>query len=191
MEIKKLSELENDAFWIQKDELYVAKASVFKNDLSIPIVIKLKANATLGFRLFDLKNFDNQQNVYLFDKETGSSYNLISQVVTLNIDLGTYADRFEIRFQNETLSVAGENINQLYLSAYFDSAASEINISNKNTIAVNTVFLYNVNGMKVLSTKVNTSDTAIKIAASHLSAGIYFLKCLTDAKIEDFKIVVR
>jgi hypothetical protein len=77
------------------------------------------------------------------------------------------------------------------LVAFFDANNKEINISNKKAKLINEVILYNVNGTKVISKNLKTVESKIKIATSNLSAGIYFLRCFTDNKIDDFKIVVR
>jgi hypothetical protein len=191
MEIRKQNSLESDVSWIQDNQLFAARASVFNQDLVIPINLNSTEDVTLGFRLFDVLNFEIDEDIYLLDKETGTYYNLVSETASLSIDSGNYEDRFEIHFQNNSLSIDDEATNESGLVAFFDANNKEINISNKKAKLINEVILYNVNGTKVISKNLKTVESKIKIATSNLSAGIYFLRCFTDNKIDDFKIVVR
>jgi hypothetical protein len=191
MESKIQKELENDAYWTQNNELYVAQASVFNESLSVPIVFNLSSNTTLGFRLFDVQNFESDQAIYLFDKQTNTYYNLSAENALLNLDTGSYTDRFEIRFQMETLSIDDENIDQPGLVAFFGNDNHEIIISNKNAKKIDKVLLYNIKGAQVLNRNLSTQDELIKIPVSHLPTGIYILKCVTDTGISNFKLLVN
>lgn len=191
MESKKQNELENDAYWVEENELYVAQASIFNENLTIPVVINLKSNAALAFRLFDVQNFDSEQNIYLFDNEVNIYYNLSAENALLNLDSGNYTDRFEIRFQTNTLSVDDENINKSGLVAFFKNDNNEINILNKNSKVINKILLYNINGVQVLSKNLKTQEEFIRIPVRHLSTGIYILKCFTDTGVKIFKLLVN
>ncbi|MFT5214659.1 MAG: hypothetical protein ACI9WV_002391, partial [Patiriisocius sp.] len=191
MEIRKQNSLESDVSWLQNNELFAARASVFSKDLIIPIFLNSTEDVALDFRLFDVQNFESTDNIYLLDKETGTYYNLLFETASLSIESGNYEDRFEIHFQNNSLSIEDEGINESGLFAFFDANNKEINISNKKVKIVNKVILFNVNGIKVISKSLKTAERTITIATSNLSTGIYFLRCFTDNKIDDFKIVVR
>ena len=191
MEIRKQNSLESDVSWLQNNELFAARASVFSKDLIIPIFLNSTEDVALDFRLFDVQSFESTENIYLLDKETGTYYNLLSETASLSIESGNYEDRFEIHFQNNSLSIEDEGINESGLFAFFDANNKEINISNKKVKIVNKVILFNVNGIKVISKSLKTAERTITIATSNLSTGIYFLRCFTDNKIDDFKIVVR
>ena len=191
MEIQKSQLLDSDASWIQNNQLFSARASVFSKDLIIPIYLNSTEDVALDFRLFDVQSFENTENIYLFDKETTVFHDLLSETASVSLEAGNYEDRFEIRFKTNSLSIEDEATTTTGLAAFFDADNNEINISNKKAKVINEVILYNVNGVKVIHKNLKTSDISIKIATTHLSTGIYFLRCFTDTKIEDFKIAVR
>ena len=185
------NQLSNDAYWVQNEQAYVAQASSYNKDLSIPIVVNVASNLSLGFRLFGVQNFNSQQHIYLLDNETNMYYNLSSQNVLLSLEAGLYRDRFEIRFQSNPLSAGNEDLENSGLVAFFENELSEIKISNKKANVINKIFLYNINGIKVFSKNLKTQDELINIPVSHLSKGVYFLQCFTETKMANFKLMVE
>jgi hypothetical protein len=190
LEIKKFSVLPNDAYWTQNDELYVAKAAIFSENLSIPIVLDLSTDATLNFRLFDVQNFDEQQAIYLFDTIETISYNLTAQDVLLNLSAGKYTDRFKIIFQSKKLSILDENSSTAGFSIFYEKENAKIKIINRKAILLYSAALYNASGMQVFHKLIKKDDLIILVSVNNLAPGVYFLKCAMGKLIKNFKFIV-
>lgn len=190
LEIKKFSVLPNDAYWTQNDELYVAKAAIFSENLSIPIVLDLSTGATLNFRLFDVQNFDEQQAIYLFDTIETISYNLTAQDVLLNLSAGKYTDRFKIIFQSKKLSILDENSSTAGFSIFYEKENAKIKIINRKAILLYSAALYNASGMQVFHKLIKKDDLIILVSVNNLAPGVYFLKCAMGKLIKNFKFIV-
>lgn len=191
MECFRQDVMNNDAYWIQKEKFLVAQASVFDEYSKIPIIVKLTTNSSVDFKLFDLENFKNLEYIYLFDKQLNKHYDLLSKNAILNLESGDYFDRFEIQLKSETFSIEDTNTSDSSLFAYFNNSAKTINLSNKNLKVIHKLFLYNISGLEILNRDVHIQNELVQIPVTNLTAGVYFLRCVTNTNTEILKLLIK
>ena len=92
----------------------------------------------------EIENIDRE--VFLIDKNpdgTEISYAISDELITLNLEQGTYQDRFFITFSSETLS----NDEQLWgsqLEIYVDQDNAELVVGNHTDTRISRLTLYNI-----------------------------------------------
>lgn len=121
-------------------------------------VVPLGYKATIaGNFTLALENFDGlfqSQNVYLLDKSTNVVQDLKTSSYTFASAIGTFNDRFEIRYTNNTLSVTNPLANTTGFTSYVDDNQLFIKASNE----LISVTLYDLLGRAVFSS--GTIDAA-------------------------------
>ncbi len=191
LENKCLNILNTDAYWETNAIFYTSQALSFDPQIGIPLTLKLSANTTVRFRLFDVQNFDANQSIYLFDSVTGIYYNLTDSNTELTLVAGIYTNRFEIRFYNNTLS-ADEIETKKDLWLYYQKSNAQIIINNISNLVIEKVDLYDLTGKIVLSKEINADTKQITIPVSNVATGVYIcnIKSVTKEKISE-KIIIN
>src|SRR5690606_1715630 len=104
---------------------YVTQALPYSDDLVIPLKLKAQGDLALEFTIGDLQNFDDNQEIFLFDQELNTYTNLRSSNYTITIPSGVFTDRFHIVFtQGPTLDL-DENTSES-VSVYSKTSQSQL-----------------------------------------------------------------
>jgi len=99
--------IENERFSIQ------GRAPFEINDI-VPMGFRATSNGLYQIAIgFAEGIFENSQTVYLKDHYLNVTHNLTESPYQFNSDTGTFEDRFEIKYTNETLGVSNNNINEV------------------------------------------------------------------------------
>ena len=114
---------------------------------------------------------------------TEVSYAISDELVTLNLEQGTYQDRFFITFSGETLS----NDEQLWgsqLEIYVNQDNAELVIRNQTDTSITRLTLYNILGQEIqgwMDEEGEQSQDQMRLNIHrYLSEGIYILQIHTD-----------
>lgn len=128
--------------------------------------------------------FNNRQNIYLKDKQTGIVTNLSQASYTYAAEAGEQNARFEIIYQPETVLGTDENIKNSYI-VYRDVSDFVVK-STAQTIEY--MELYDAAGRLVLQVKGNNSKE-LRFSSEKLHQGMYVLKVITKDGVITKKII--
>ncbi|WCO01149.1 lamin tail domain-containing protein [Psychroserpens ponticola] len=169
----------------------MALQAVNHNELS-NISISLGVNANQGEQLrFSISEMTLQAsvNVYLEDRveNTITLLNNTDYVITPSTPLsGT--GRFFLRTSQEALSTIDNNLDNLTIYALNTSKEIVVNGQLKE----NTVFnLYDIQGRKVLSTKLDKTHLESRIDASSLTSGVYVVIVQNNSQQKTQKVIIK
>ncbi|MFY0482386.1 hypothetical protein ACI6PS_07245 [Flavobacterium sp. PLA-1-15] len=137
------------------------KALPFNNTDVVPLGYKVTIVGTFNIGLGSFDGLFEGQDVFLKDKLLNTIHNLKDGAYSFTSAIGTFDNRFEIVYQNETLSVETPGINPESIIIYKNT---------NSTIAVNAGFLvikevkvYDIAGRMLSHTKdIDSSDVIIK-----------------------------
>ena len=160
LEIKSPEGVASDVHWIFNEEPYIAQAFSFDEDLRIPLVINLDSQQSIRFRILDIQNFNLDQTIYLHDMESVTYFVLTKQEYEVNLEVGEYANRFEITFVNQVLESPESESNQLVV--FQNNSTSQLTISNPNNLEMNEVKAKLKNDKCIRSIKVRLSFTELQ-----------------------------
>ena len=170
-----------------REKLSIAGIQEISDDLEFPITVQAGYSGDYKFRLDEKKHID--RTVYFTDKVSGVQYNL-EDVVTINLEPGTYSDRFYISFGSETLGVDDEVLEQ-YLAVYYDHVTKKINILKQSRIGIKKVEIYNSLGQLMISTSGEPlQKSAIHLNTNKLNTAVYIVKVFTDQGVISKKLVL-
>ncbi|MCM0665657.1 T9SS sorting signal type C domain-containing protein [Flavobacterium tyrosinilyticum] len=149
-----------------------ARSLPFDNTEGIPLGYKSVAETQLTISIDHADGFFNKQAVYLEDKTTGTITDLRASNYTFKTGIGTFTDRFVLRYTNKTLGT--DDIENLENSVLISVKNKTVSITcSKETIKDVTIF--NVGGQLVYSkNKVNSSE--LQITNLHSSDQVLLVK---------------
>jgi len=148
------------------------RALPFENTDLVPLGYKTTVAGDFTIGLDHGDGFFNKQEVYLEDKTTGKTINLRNENYTFSTLVGTFTDRFVLRYTSKTLGT--DDLENIENSVLISVKNKTISITcSKETIKEVTIF--NVGAQLVYSkNKVNSSE--LQIANLHSSDQVLLVK---------------
>ena len=178
--------------WLIGDQKYVIQAvPEITTDTALPLKVEITSDDTVIFTLDEVANLPaGINNLYIHDIYD-DSYHLISDTDDFDIFLnaGTYDDRFELVFEDRTPNNAEEVLLE-DVSAYFNTNTKEIVIRNTKNQLINNANLFALTGQQIISQKLDTDDTEIRIPAQ-ITTGVYLLNVVSGAKVYTTKLLIK
>tara|TARA_R110002012_G_scaffold206357_1_gene376128 strand:+ start:41311 stop:43140 length:1830 start_codon:yes stop_codon:yes gene_type:complete len=165
--------LASDAYWTLNNEPYIIQAFNYDETLRIPLVVKVRANQPVRFRIYDVQNFDESQRIYIHDKEHDIYVNLKESNYDINLPLGLYTDRFEITFTSQTLGTPDNTLADFTI--FQNNESSELNLINPNFRDIKNVSVYDVSGKQVLNIKNLPISEKQTVSTKQFSNGMYIV----------------
>jgi len=191
LELKSAQEYDSDAYFELENETYCGQAYPFDVELTIPLVIDIEQQQPLRFRIFDIQNFVESQEIFIHDIENEVYVNLRDQDYELNIEPGHYTDRFEIVFvEGQSLSIDDLEISDLTIRQNND--IQQLNIINPNGLDVRSVEVFDVAGKRMINGLYDTILNRYELSTADLSEGVYIVNVTSNTNsVKSEKIIVK
>ncbi|WP_111684246.1 T9SS type A sorting domain-containing protein [Winogradskyella tangerina] len=191
LELSRSSNYESDAYFTIDDKAYSAQAYPFSDTLIIPLVLDIEEQQPLRFRIFDIQNFEDSQNIYIHDIQDNIYVNLRDQDYELNIDAGHYPDRFEIVFTADNV-LDIEDIEFSDLTIRQNNNDQQLNVINPNGLDIKSIEVYDVAGKRMLNGLYDTVQNRYELSTSNLSEGVYIVNVKSNSNaVTSEKIIVK
>src|SRR5690606_22529173 len=136
-------------------------------------------SSDLEFTIGDLQNFEDNQDIFLFDQELNTYTNLRSSNYTITIPSGVYTDRFHIVFTQAATLDLDENTSQS-VSVHTQSSPSQLIINNPKLLKLTTLKLYDITGKLIIETPFETIESHYVISTEHLASAVYVAAVMND-----------
>lgn len=175
-----------------ENELAILGEGYFDEDASFPIGVRTEAPGKVSFGIDALENFDESQNVFIYDKETDTYNSIKNKLYEIELPQGYFSDRFSLRFRDKTLGVK-DVIYENSIQVAFTHSNNVLNITNgANDNTVTAVSLFNIQG-KLMSTwdVSEKQQTSIKIPIENKTSGVYIVKLKTTKGNINKKIIIK
>ncbi|MFN3753551.1 LamG-like jellyroll fold domain-containing protein [Flavobacterium sp.] len=186
--------LNNDMYFINgTTKLNIQGEGFFNINNTYPLGVK---NATAGMVKFGInnkENFEENQDIFIYDNATQTYHNIKSQNFEINLPVGTYENRFSLRFLNPSALGTVENELQNGVGVTHSQTDNMINISNElQEVSIKSVALYNLIGQQVITWKIdNQNQVEMHLPVTGVSAGGYIVKIITDKGNITKKILIK
>ena len=163
----------NDIYFIVNNKkLNIQGLGNFNLNTIIPLGIKIGTTGIVEIRTDSLENFNSQETIYIYDNQTHIYHEIKNSIVSLNLNQGTYNNRFSLRFFNNNeftkTSLSTTNIK---------ATISNNKFSFENLNSLKSVALYNLLGQKVnVWSVLNIEESILVYDVSNLSNETYIAK---------------
>ncbi|MFV8380036.1 LamG-like jellyroll fold domain-containing protein [Flavobacterium sp. LB3R33] len=175
-----------------ENELAILGEGYFDEDASFPIGVRTEAAGKVSFGIDALENFDESQNVFIYDKETDTYNSIKNKLYEVELPEGYLTERFSLRFRDKTLGVKDVTYENS-IQVVFTRSNNVLNITNgSNDNAIVDVSLFNIQGK--LMSKWDVADkeqTSIKIPIQNKTSGVYIVKLKTTKGNINKKIIIK
>ncbi|MBU2927249.1 T9SS type A sorting domain-containing protein [Winogradskyella psychrotolerans] len=192
LELIRSESYSSDAYFSLDEKVYSGQAFAFEDALGIPITIDIEQQQPLRFRIFDIQNFGETQGIYIHDNVNDSYTNLRNLDYELNIEPGSYTDRFEIVFTTEsTLGIY--EFDDTSLNIFQDNGKHQLTVQNPNSLDIKTIEIFDVSGKRIFQSNVDTIESEYEISTLQLSDGVYVVNVSTqtNTKSKSQKVIIK
>ncbi|MCO6175464.1 T9SS type A sorting domain-containing protein [Flavobacterium sp. NRK F10] len=171
---------------------YVATAIKFDIDVKIPVGFRCDEETNFKVQVEGVySGFDENQGVYLHDKQTNIYYDIKNNSFSITLPEGDNKTRFEITFRNYDK----ELLNQTTLledafEVYQDNQNAVLTILNTLGKDVLNVEMYDVTGKVVINKENLGKGNEIKFPTTNLTDGVYIVRVKTRDLSLDKKVLV-
>lgn len=176
--------LPTDAYFpLTTDNQFVISTLPFDINKRIPFALKATNQSTFRVYVGNIINFNEAENIYLFDGETNIYHDIKNGYVDITLLAGgTTTNRFEVTFLNETLSINEEISNQLIITQ--NNVNELLTIHNPNLINLKSASLFDITGKLIFTNKDLGTNDSYSFSTSNLSDSIYIIKLVTNENQE-------
>ncbi|NRD19433.1 T9SS type A sorting domain-containing protein [Winogradskyella eckloniae] len=165
------------------------KALPFDQSKTIPLgyQIPTDGNYTISLNQVDGLFENTNQNIYLEDTELNTIHDLRANPYTFTSNVGTYNDRFILRFTNQALSIKDQDIiSDLEIRSIDKNIETTSNLSS-----IKTFELFDLTG-RIIHKNLNIDDMSYNMPTHNLSTGAYIVKVSLDTgTVVTKKIVIQ
>lgn len=182
--------LPNDAYFFLDATQYLIEGVPFDVNKRIKVGVKSNPNTNFNFRLSHVINFDQSQDVYLYDGLTQTYHDIKNGNFDVNLPGGVINDRFEITFTATALNTI-TNFEENF-AIYQNNDFQTLTIENPKSIDLQYVTLFDIGGKVVLKQEKLGANTAYKFQTNAFSDGIYIVKLVaSNNQSLSHKIIIK
>lgn len=185
--------LSNDMYFLTDTEKLNIQGDGYFNENNIyPLGIKNATAGTVKFAIDHKENFDESQDIFIYDKETETYHDIKSQDFEIELPAETNENRFSLRFTNPSALGNNENESQA-VGVTHSQVDNMVNINNPLAdVTIKSVSLYNLLGQVVTSWNIaNENQTEMHLPINGLASGGYIVKIITDKGDITKKILIK
>ncbi|MEP5339323.1 MAG: LamG-like jellyroll fold domain-containing protein [Algibacter sp.] len=183
---------EEDMYWDFSDNKFVIQGVNNLNstqEFSLGVVVK--ESGLIVIKIDELENIDSNLPIYIKDEVTGQTHQINSTSFEIDLEAGTYNDRFKLVFQaaSGSLSTGGiETLENVLL--YYDTDESEIVVKKDLDTYISEVIVYNLLGQELQVLEVNSTLKHITVPTK-IDTGIYIFKLNTENGFVNRKVIIK
>lgn len=178
-----------DMNFFLNDKDYVISVIQFDENKRLPVSFKSSNNASFKITAAQIINFEQANNIYLYDKVTDLYHDIKNAEYEFVLPQGTYNNRFEITFKNDALSAS--NPIKKDIVVFQNNTNQLLTVSNPNLLDIKSVTLFDISGKKIFSHLNLGTNSSYALSTAALSDGVYLAKIQWgDGKNKVQKIIV-
>ena len=168
------------------------RALPFDENDEVPLGYRTTINGEFTINIDQVDGSLTNQAVYIEDKLTNTVFDLKRGNYTFTTFVGTFNDRFVLRYTNKTLGKEEVELNDGILALYSNNYKTLIIQNNVKDATVNAVELFNLLGQNIANWMVNDKDqNHIQIPVKNVQSDIYIVKIKTTKGEFSKKIIIK
>jgi hypothetical protein len=189
-----------DMFWqLGKGKLVIQGVNNFNEDQELPLGLKISKAGLAIIKIEELENMDENTVLFIKDKFTGKAHNISYQPFEIELEPGTYLDRFSLIFRIFNL-MEGDVASGILLvepliednnyHVFMNNTIAELQIKNNGTDEIRSVALYNNLGqtMRIWNTELNRRIISLPLK---LATGVYMVQINTTKGTINKRIIIE
>jgi hypothetical protein len=185
--------LADDMFWdLNNNKKYVIQALPDANiDREVPLGIVMGKAGLAKIQIDALENVDENVEVYIKDALLGKTTQINNQPFEINLDAGTYTNRFALVFAPQNALDLEDDILAQGLLVFMNNDTSEIEIRNTIQAELLSVKLFNSLGQLQGEWTKNLEAQTIYLPVNSKATGMYIIQLNTTTGTISKKVIIE
>ena len=184
---------QEDLYWLIDQERFVIQGvNQFSDGQEFPLGVIIKESGLARIKIDELENIDSNTLMYIRDNTSGSQFEISNEPFEINLEAGTYNDRFTLVFSSQTddesLSTEELALDEEDVIVYYNSPTSELTIKVASNVSILDVTLNNVLGQKIETLDFSSNNSTVQLYAN---TGIYIVQINTSVGSVNKKIIIK
>ncbi len=167
----------NDVYFFLDDSRYVIQGVAFDINKRIPVGIKSTDNATFKFDASMILNFDESQDVFMFDAMNNTYHDIKNSTYEVVLPTGVYNNRFEITFKDFNLNSESNIKSELVIIQ--NNGSQTLTVSNPNALDLKSVKLYDITGKQIFDKQSLGVQNSYQFSTNGLAGAVYLVEVIT------------
>lgn len=197
LEIKQATDVSSEVYFKnpEEDNQLLTQANKFDRNLRIPLYFDLTAQKAIRVRLFDVQNFNDDQEIYLHDIVNDIYYNLRTINFEGNLDPDSSGSKYEITFRDFN-SIEDDTETPLEIEDFTvlqNNNTSRLTILNPDNFTISEIAVYDVAGKQIMQKNNLNDNTRYEFPTNNFSEGTYVVKTTLaeNNKVINKKIIIK
>ncbi|MDP2069218.1 MAG: LamG-like jellyroll fold domain-containing protein, partial [Lutibacter sp.] len=181
-------ENKEDMFWqLGKGKLVIQGVNNFDEDQELPLGLKISKTGLATIKIEEVKYIDENVTLHIKDKFTGKAHNISYKPFEIELEPGTYLDRFALIFKYQKLVAEDLGTDILLVEpvvedhnyhVFMNNASAELQIKNNGTDEIRRIIVYNNIGqvMNIWNKDLNRRIISLPVK---LATGVYVVQINT------------
>jgi hypothetical protein len=129
----------------------------FDTNDTVPVGYKSTVNGTFTITLTNFDGLFMDQDIYLEDKLLNVIHNLKTSNYSFTTEIGTFEDRFVLRYTDSSLGIDNPNFDENSVIVYHNTKGLHI---NSGTVSIKNVTIFDIQGRQIaVKIGVNSTET--------------------------------
>ena len=181
----------DDMYWMVLNNKYsIQGIDTINASTVLPLGLHTDDDGINTFTIDALENVPDTLDIYLYDKVTALYHDLRQNDFSIDLTAGEYLDRFELRFNSNSLSTE-DFTNETGIQFYFANNNESIVINNPKLEDIKSVELYNILGQSIVKFDAIENQDYIELQTNAISTGNYILEIKTNNGKVSKKVLVE
>ena len=144
----------------------------------VPFALKAVNQSTFRVYVGEIINFNDAENIFLFDSETNIYHDIKNSFVDITLPAGgTTANRFEVTFLDESLG--NETVKSEQFMIVQNNENELLSIKNPNLVDLKSATLFDITGKLIFTKEKLGAEELYSFPTVGLSESIYIVKLVT------------
>lgn len=168
----------NDVYFFLDNSKFVIQGVAFDVNKRIPVGVKSTNNATFKFDASMISNFDESQDVFMYDAQDNIYHDIRNSTYEVVLPTGVYNNRFEITFKDANLN--NESNIKSDLVIFQNNAVQTFTVSNPNALDLKSVKLYDITGKQIFDKQNLGVQNSYEFSTNGLAGAVYLVEVVTN-----------
>ncbi|MDP3360453.1 MAG: LamG-like jellyroll fold domain-containing protein, partial [Lutibacter sp.] len=177
-----------DMFWLFGEKKYMIQGvNNFNENQELPLGLKISKTGLATIKIEEVQNIDENTTLHIKDKFTGKTHNISYKPFEIELEPGTYLDRFALIFKYQKLVAEDLGTDILIVEpvvedhnyhVFMNNTIAELQIKNNGTDEIRSIALYNNLGQTMITWNKDLNRRIISLPVK-LATGVYMVQINT------------
>ena len=189
-----------DMFWqLGKGKLVIQGVNNFNDDQELPLGLKISKTGLATIKIEEVQNIAENTTLHIKDKFTEKTHNISHKPFEIELEAGTYLDRFALIFKYQKL-VADDLGTDIVIvepivedpnyHVFMNNVIAELQIKNNGTDEIRSIALYNNLGQTMMTWNKELNRRIISLPVK-LATGVYMVQINTINGTINKRIIIE